>query len=249
MKPYYQDDMTKLYLGDCRQVLSDLKALESIIVDPVWPNTIVNLPGAERPTRLFHEMCKAIPRDTERLVVQLGCDSDPRFLKGIPSRWEFLRVCWLDYAQPSYKGRLLYTGDVAYAYGLPPAYIPGRQVMSGICRSTKADNMFLRHTAANVHRKEFTGPVGLPHPCARRLQHVEWLVHQFSDNHVCDPFMGSGTTGVAAKKLGRRFIGIEIKEEYLELAVKRITRQPIVIQKELSFTRPEPESERQLYLA
>lgn len=39
---------------------------------------------------------------------------------------------------------------------------------------------------------------------------------------VLDPFMGSGTTGIVAKKLGRNFIGIDIKKEYIEIAMKRI---------------------------
>ncbi len=106
---------------------------ETIITDPVWPNASAQLDGHERPYELFAEMCQAIPADMQRLVVQLGCDSDPRFLSGIPSRWPFLRVCWLDYVRPSYKGRLLFTGDVAYAFGCPPDYISGRQVMGGKC--------------------------------------------------------------------------------------------------------------------
>jgi site-specific DNA-methyltransferase (adenine-specific) len=233
---YWQDDMTTLYLGDCREILPQLGPVETVITDPVWPDADVKIPGHENPYQLFADMCAVIPRDTLRLIVQLGCDSDPRFLEGIPSSWNFLRVCWLDYARPSYKGRLLYTGDVAYAYGIPPAYIPHRQVMSGMCRSTKSDKLFERHTAANPKGKLFTGKQdenginNLPHPCARRLQHVQWLVRQFSDHVVCDPFMGSGTTGVAAKSLNRKFVGIEIKEEYLELAIKRIKRQQIANQ-------------------
>jgi DNA modification methylase len=41
-------------------------------------------------------------------------------------------------------------------------------------------------------------------------------------NIVLDPFMGSGTTGVACMELGRRFIGIEINEKYFDIAYKRI---------------------------
>ena len=44
-----------------------------------------------------------------------------------------------------------------------------------------------------------------------------------SDSWVLDPFMGSGTTGVACMQLGRRFIGVEIEPKYFDIAVKRIT--------------------------
>ena len=43
---------------------------------------------------------------------------------------------------------------------------------------------------------------------------------------VLDPFMGSGTTGAAAKRLGRDFVGIEINPRYCEIAKKRIGETP-----------------------
>jgi hypothetical protein len=228
IKPYYQKDGITIYCGDCREILPELE-VETIITDPTWPDAGVKIAGQENPYQLFAEMCAVIPSAAQRLIVQLACDSDPRFLQGVPSSWRFLRVCWLDYARPSYKGRLLYTGDVGYAFGVPPAYILHRQVMSGMCRSTKSDKLFERHTASNIHRRMFTGKEDekycLPHPCPRRLQHVTWLVNQFSDNQVVDPFMGSGTTLVAAKFLNRQAIGIEIEEKYCELAVKRLSQE------------------------
>lgn len=228
MQPYYQDEWVTIYHGDCREILPELEDVETIITDPVWPDADVIIPGHERPYELFAEMCRVIPRDAQRLIVQLGCDSDPRFLQGVPSRWPFLRVCWLDYTRPSYKGRLLYTGDVAYTFGAWPKSIEGRHVISGKYTSWRSDKLFERHTAVNG--RSFFGRDEidhLPHPCARRLQHVLWLVHQFSDEQVVDPFMGSGTTLVAAKQLNRHAIGIEIEEKYCRIAVERL-RQTVM---------------------
>jgi DNA modification methylase len=49
------------------------------------------------------------------------------------------------------------------------------------------------------------------------------LNHSRDRDTILDPFMGSGTTGVACVRTGRKFIGVEISEEYFEIAVKRIT--------------------------
>ncbi len=222
---FYQDDWVMIYCGDCREILPMLGSLETIITDPVWPDSDVPLIGSENPYALFAAACDSI-QETKRIVVQLGCDSDVRFLLGVPPKYPFLRVCWLEYVCPSYKGRILYTGDVAYAFGEPPAYIPGRQLISGKCTSTKPDKMFRRGTGSFA-RKAFTGNDNdkLPHPCARRLEHVKWLVHQFSDKTVCDPFLGSGTTCLAAKELGLKSIGIEIKSQFCEVAVKRLRQE------------------------
>ena len=55
---------------------------------------------------------------------------------------------------------------------------------------------------------------------------VEDLISCFPNSDVVlDPFMGSGTTGVACKNTGRSFIGIELDEEYFEIAKKRIEEE------------------------
>ncbi len=55
---------------------------------------------------------------------------------------------------------------------------------------------------------------------------MEWLVSNAAVENatILDPFMGSGTTGVACVKTGRKFIGIELDRGYFDIAVKRIEK-------------------------
>lgn len=64
------------------------------------------------------------------------------------------------------------------------------------------------------------------HPCPRPLDQMEHIVEQWvrPGSSVVDCFMGSGTTGVACVKAGRRFIGIEIDHGYFEIAKRRILK-------------------------
>src|SRR5690606_23457315 len=64
---------------------------------------------------------------------------------------------------------------------------------------------------------------GRVHPTQKPLNLMEWCLGFLPDaKTILDPFMGSGTTGVACVKLGRSFIGIEIDEGYFEIACERI---------------------------
>lgn len=62
------------------------------------------------------------------------------------------------------------------------------------------------------------------HPTIKPIEIIKnFLMLSSSENSVvCDPFMGSGTTGVACKELNREFIGFEIDKEYFEIAKNRI---------------------------
>lgn len=62
------------------------------------------------------------------------------------------------------------------------------------------------------------------HPTQKALAVMEWCVEEFSHegDTILDPFMGSGTTLVAAKKLGRRYIGVEREAEYVCIARQRL---------------------------
>jgi len=64
---------------------------------------------------------------------------------------------------------------------------------------------------------------GAVHPTQKPLALMKWCIEQAgTPETIIDPFMGSGTTGVAAIQLGRKFIGIEKNEAYFEIACQRI---------------------------
>ena len=62
------------------------------------------------------------------------------------------------------------------------------------------------------------------HPNQKPLPLMQWCIERVSDpgDIILDPFMGSGTTGVACANLGRKFIGIEIEPKYFDIACRRI---------------------------
>ena len=81
---------------------------------------------------------------------------------------------------------------------------------------------------------------GAEHPTQKPVTLMEWCIEQLPGNchTILDPFMGSGTTGVACARLGRRFIGVEIEPRYFDIACRRIEeayRQPRL------FAEPRPQ--------
>jgi DNA modification methylase len=62
---------------------------------------------------------------------------------------------------------------------------------------------------------------GRVHPTQKPVALMKWCIEKTSGT-ILDPFMGSGTTGVAAAKMGRKFIGIELDEDYFNIALQRI---------------------------
>jgi DNA modification methylase len=69
------------------------------------------------------------------------------------------------------------------------------------------------------------------HPCSKPLNFWKWLLNRCSleNDLILDPFLGSGTTAVAAKQLKRNFIGIEISEKYCSIARQRLRQDLLPI--------------------
>ncbi len=80
----------------------------------------------------------------------------------------------------------------------------------------KSTKTFYKHPSKNGKEKK--------HPTQKPIQLMTWVLSKYCDKDavVYDPFMGSGTTGVACVELGREFIGSEISPEYFAIAEKRI---------------------------
>jgi hypothetical protein len=186
---------------------------DAIVTDPVWPNCPIGLlPGSAHPhDLLLSALLTLMPK---RAVIILRSDSDPRFLSAVPKEWPFVCMQAMSYAVPMFLGRVLGGTEIAYCFGEPIPSEASRRVIP------------------------MWGPKAQPsdrppngHPCSRSETHMRWLVYWWSQEAetVCDPFMGSGTTGVACVNLGRKFIGIEIEERYFSIACRRIEeayRQP-----------------------
>lgn len=214
IKTYYNHNGIAIIHGDCREILPQIAA-DVMITDPVWPNAPAGMfPDVSDPKKLLSEAINAA-RGLKRLVIVMRNDSDPRFLEAVPPRWPFFRTQILSYVMPGYIGRKLSSDELAYSFGVPIPSADGQRVIPGLAPRAQPN-----HRAANGH------------PCSRALIHFKWLVHWWScdGETIVDPFMGSGTTIVAAKERGRKAIGIEIEEKYCEIAAKRLYQEVMSLQ-------------------
>ena len=84
--------------------------------------------------------------------------------------------------------------------------------------------IFRKYSIDNKVRAMLSRDVYTEHPSQKPIQLMRMLVEKFTNpgDTILDPFMGSGTTGVACVQTGRNFIGIEIEPKYFEIAEKRI---------------------------
>jgi len=75
-------------------------------------------------------------------------------------------------------------------------------------------------------QSNFRGNLKKEHPCQKSVKICEKaiLLQSNKNDIILDPFLGSGTTAVACKELGRKYIGIELKQEYIDIANKRLRR-------------------------
>ena len=96
-------------------------------------------------------------------------------------------------------------------------WVDGKQWAAG----TSSKDFFIANTASIISN---SSNIEKGHPCPRPLDQMSQIVEQWvkPDGIAIDPFMGSGTTGLACIRTGRQFIGIEKEPKYFDIAVKRI---------------------------
>jgi site-specific DNA-methyltransferase (adenine-specific) len=212
-----------LYLGDCREILPTLGKVDAVVTDP--PYDAVTHAGART-----------------RIGKNGGADNVASIHFESLSREDFLTLCELMISIA--RRWVILTCDwrhigVAEASGLPLVRFGiwvkpnGAPQFTGDRPATGWEAVAIFHRADETKRWNgggsravwsYPSPRG-EHPTQKPVELIGEWIELFSDagETILDPFMGSGTTGVAAVKLGRKFIGIEIEPKYFDIACRRIT--------------------------
>ena len=205
----------RLILGDCREILPSLPKVDAVVTDPPYGVTYQSNASVGRST-------SPITNDGTRVSLKLYRQLIP-MLGSTPTLWFTRWDAWIDawdiFGQHmKTKGILIWDkgspgmGDLTH-WGLSYEMI----VSAGevVCRGGR-DSSVLRFGMAS--------PADRNHPTEKPVELMMYLVEKICDrgDTILDPFMGSGTTGVACVKLGRKFIGIDIEPKYFDIACRRI---------------------------
>jgi site-specific DNA-methyltransferase (adenine-specific) len=198
--------------GDCLDVMRTLPdgAVDMVFADPPYNVGLKYATYADKLSKdeylewcaEWFQECRRISRSC--VVVTPGMVSVPMWLAEI-ERTHFL-IAWTKQNNCSRN----YIGKTS-----------GFQTWEPILVFGKAKRCVLRDSVdVPISRQKDTGN----HPCPKPFKLLKWIVENFVDegDTILDPFMGSGTTGVACVKTGRNFIGVEIDEGYYKIAERRI---------------------------
>jgi len=192
-----------LYLGDCLEILPTLEGVDAVVTDPPYGM------GFRSNRRL--QKHDAICGDADASLLQWACRLQARQSKYVFCRWENLIEVPKPRSVVVWVKNNWSMGDLSHEHARQTEMIlfyPGINHQWGGGRPT---DVVTAPRSGNEH-----------HPTEKSTLLMQKVV-KWTTGTVFDPFMGSGTTGVACANLGRKFIGIEIEPKYFDIACKRIS--------------------------
>lgn len=218
MTPYYQDDHVTLYHGDCRDVLGGMRA-DALITDPPYGIKWSRAEWDDDP-KMYPILMAWLVVEAQRVVpdgwvfVFQSMTNVARFPEWFPDGWRLFAAA----------KNFVQMRPVEVQYAWDPVVFwrngekrPGHRKDAGVVTR----DFHVGNVAGMMRQK-----VG--HPSPRPLDTMEHLVLLATTPErpvVIDPFAGSGTTLVAARKVGRKAIGIEVEERYCEVAARRLSQE------------------------
>jgi hypothetical protein len=223
MKPYYNKDGITIYHGDCREILPTLPKVDLVLTDPPYGTEAL---GGGYGRRQLHSTDgkhgRTIAGDAD---LKTWSSSVPAIAECVNDGGYLATFCaarrMLEHAAPLAPTGLEFCGEVIWDKGAPGLGYTVRYSHESCLLFRRGERRKPERALISVIRE--TGQRRLDHPHEKPPRF--WAaVAQLRPGSILDPFMGSGTTLVAAKNLGRRAIGIEIEEKYCEIAVQRLAQ-------------------------
>ena len=195
---YYRNDLGVLYNCDCLDILPHLEPVDLVLTDPPY-----GVNKAEWDSRYYKAWFFAAKEKSKSVVIITGSC-------GVKDTIDLVGNDFKDII----SGRNLNgmtRGPLGFGNWIAAVYT-GEKIKPHI------NNAF----DFCVRNKE-----KINHPTPKPIEYMLTLINKISlDNTtILDPFLGSGTTAVACERLKRKWIGIEISEEYCKIAVKRIDHE------------------------
>ena len=204
-------DGVTLYLGDCREILPTLERVDAVVTDPPYGikqdrgmggGGYDGFGGGKKRTPRVYAGGWDKDRPSQDIFTAILTAADRHIIWGGNYFSDFLPVSqkwlWWDKMQTM------------------PTYSDGELAWTSLEGSSTKKFVY---NGSGLHAREQERV----HPTQKPVELMKWclgLVPKAS--HILDPFMGSGTTGVAAVKLGRSFTGVEIDAAYFDIACRRI---------------------------
>jgi DNA modification methylase len=239
MTPYYEQSGVTIYHGDCREILPLLGEVDHFIMDPPysahthdkqWIGAALTDEGKPRVATAHKELgfdplsaelrgfiCVDAAKRCRRWVLAFtDLESVFEWRRSIlTAGLDYVRACMWDKvdAAPQFSGDRPAAGAEAI-----------------VCAHPKGKKAWNSGGKRGVYRHAVNGERGgKPHPSTKPEPLMAELIADFTTRGdlILDPFGGSGTTAVAAKRLGRRCILIEQQEKYCEIAARRLQQESL----------------------
>lgn len=225
MKPYYEHAGITIYHGDCREILPTLPKVDLVLTDPPYGiNTKSDGNGKLSP---WADLCNSaywysawIKECRDRLSHDGAMWTFLNWRSMVTFQKASCDVGWPIESMLVWDKCWIGTGG---SRGLRPSYeLCALWAMPGFALSDRG--------LPDVQRWPWSSVKPNGHPAEKPIEGMDWIIRQSDRKFILDPFMGSGTTLAAAKKLGLRAIGIEIEERYCEIAAKRLAQEVLTFE-------------------